>query len=307
MSFVSWFFILYFVNDLLLYNFPKEHATVAITCISYVNDLFALIEPYTISTMIQLLYCYSVMEIKYNKVKKYLKPYLLEGKRVVYDYLNSHTNNSNTNNPYAFYTKTSIDTYDVSNNFTKVDEHRSTISLLDHTDFLKEYYVVEEQNHYYVVNIILEEDKTNKIVFQNAIMNDNKLVNTCSNVQFISLCLQVKGIMEPIEMHLKTEDVNYYMVTNKIDKHFVYYYVKYHAKINYCSSFTYFTYILEVMDNNVNIFTITEKDSIYIDEDTYLLHLHKEELEETKTTKEIKELSNRCKTESFGEPEYIKL
>jgi hypothetical protein len=334
MSFVSWFLIIYFVKDLIIYNFPKEYAIVKQICLDYLNELFVLIEPYTISTMIKLLYCYSVVEIKFLKLKKALNPYILNVKHMINNYIMSRNNDT----PICWDLKTKIEIFDFKEDFVCIKLGCYSSSLNEQDNTLDDYVISNNVYHYYVITSFLENDQTNKIVF-NSNKND-KIINKCcnSNVHFISLSVNVDGLSEPIDIHLKTDEYNYYMVSNKIDKHFIYYYLNYHKKIA-CSTFDNFKYTLDVMDNNVNMFTITEKDGIYIDEELYTLNLFKEELTsemnvqendniiesiiddvinnviETNNSETIdnndttnkNESNNRCKTDSFGEQDYIKL
>ena len=58
-------------------------------CIKKLNEFFMIIEPYTITTMLNVLYYYSVIEIKYNKLKKLCKPYISMGKNIINDNLNN--------------------------------------------------------------------------------------------------------------------------------------------------------------------------------------------------------------------------
>jgi len=317
MSFVSWFLILYFVNDLFSYNFPKQHTHIKDIISGYMNELFIMVEPYTITTMINLLYCYSVMEIKFNKLKKYANPYILQGKNIISNYIKSH----NDGNYASWDIKTTINMYDVQQNFIKVQEYLSKNPLNEHSHFSTDDCIFNFDEHYYYVVSSLVEDSlvTNKIVLgfgSNVI--DNKIRNKCSNIHFISLSVNVDDLIEPIEIRLKTNEYNYYMVSNNIDKYFIYYYLKYHTYcISDCLCFDDFKYTLEVMDNNVNMFTITEKDSIYIDKDIYIVNIFKDkpQLIQEEVVKDIIEDivntidtdSNRKKTESFGEPDYIKL
>ena len=93
-----------------------------------------------------------------------------------------------------------------------------------------------------------------------------------SNVRFLDMELIFKDIDEmecSLSLHSPTR--NYYMVGNKICSDFIHYFMKtYHADVLKKYNLTEpFEYTLTLVDHNVNVVVLTEKDSIVLKEYDY--------------------------------------
>jgi len=106
---------------------------------------------------------------------------------------------------------------------------------------------------------------TNKLIIDK---NIEDLIFDISNITFIALYLNYNDMRYNI--NLKTDEFNYYLVGNVIDKHFVQYYINTILNLK----FSYFepeilTYQLELMDHEVKMISLDDKQSIIIEKDGY--------------------------------------
>lgn len=314
MNLINWFLLIYFINDLFKYNYPQQYNYLKEICIKNINDLFTIVEPYTITTMINLLYCYSVVEIKYNKLKTLCKPYISKGKTMLNEYLKSHNNG----NPIFCELKTKIEIFDITNNFQCAKVICSSIPIEENEFYINSLIpdIYHSENYYISITNYLENEIANVITFKNILINNDliKLTNKRSNVQFISLSLIIEDLSDPIELYLKSDEYNYYMVDTKIDKYFIYYYLKYISKYknDFNVNFENFTFNLSIMDSNINMFSIKHNDILLIKDELYLLELDNNVSKDIDNrNKEIDNMNkenteiNRVKTNSFGEQDYI--
>jgi len=164
----------------------------------------------------------------------------------------------------------------------------------------------------YILDIAYKFD--NKLFIVSKSDNDsitNKLIvdknNICisfdeSKITFIALYLNYNGFRYNI--NLKTDEFNYYLVGNVIDKHFVQYYINtvLNIKFSYTES-EIMTYNLELMDHNVNMISLNFEQSIIIDKDGYrIINNGDKEEDDNKGTKElVKELANDSEKELIEE------
>ncbi len=100
-----------------------------------------------------------------------------------------------------------------------------------------------------------------------------------SNVRFLDMELIFKDIDElecSLSLHSPTR--NYYMVGNKICSDFIHYFMrKYHADVLEKYNLTEpFQYTLTLVDHNVNVTVLTERDSILLKEYDYDVSLHQD-------------------------------
>ena len=98
----------------------------------------------------------------------------------------------------------------------------------------------------------------------------DKLIYEQSLVKFLSLTLVYNK--ESFEILLINDKYNYYIVNNIIDKKFLYYYLYYVCKYYKLCKFEDFTYQLILVDNNVNIKTLNETQSLNIGKNNYQIH-----------------------------------
>jgi hypothetical protein len=116
-----------------------------------------------------------------------------------------------------------------------------------------------------------------------------------SNVRFLDMELAFKDIDEmecSLSLHSPTR--NYYMVGNKICSDFIHYFMqKYHPDVLEKYALTEpFEYTLTLVDHNVNVTVLTEKDSIVLKEYDYDVNLFEDaKLTDATDADELKENS----------------
>ena len=104
------------------------------------------------------------------------------------------------------------------------------------------------------------------------IINKN-LVDTCnscfdvSKIRFIALYLNYDDVRYHII--LKTDEFNYYLVGNIINKQFIQYYINNILKLPFYYNKEMLTYQLELMDQEVNMICLNADQSIIIEKDNY--------------------------------------
>jgi hypothetical protein len=133
------------------------------------------------------------------------------------------------------------------------------------------------ENKLFIISKIISNNLSGDSSTSNNISITNKLIidknNIClsfdtSNITFIALYLNYNGVR--FNINLKTDEFNYYLVGNKIDKHFIQYYIN----TVLCLKFSYVeseitTYVLELMDHQVNMVHLSYEQSIIIEKDGY--------------------------------------
>jgi len=111
----------------------------------------------------------------------------------------------------------------------------------------------------------------NGTVIANKLIIDKKCVCLefdMSNITFIALYLNYNDMRYNI--NLKTDEFNYYLVGNVIDKDFIQYYINtvLNLKFSYVES-EILSYQLELIDNDVKMLCLNAEQSIIIEKDGY--------------------------------------
>jgi hypothetical protein len=92
-----------------------------------------------------------------------------------------------------------------------------------------------------------------------------------STIYFISFSVTYQDYQEqdgsPVSISFKTASTNYFMVGNKIDKYMVWYLTKQQHQLNRFNV----PYTATIIDNNVGVQTITDKNTICILQDSYTI------------------------------------
>jgi hypothetical protein len=196
-----------------------------------------------INLIFELLYIYSKCEIYYNL---HFKSYLLK----IYDiFKHLLCKNTPIYSSIEFYLNGVLINKDniKDNNVELIKEEYENINfdLIIYTDY----------------NTI----KTpNKVCFYEF---PKKLIYEISNIKFISLTLYYNE--ETINIDILNKKYNYYIVNNKIDKKFIFYYLYYICKYYKISKFEDFSYQLVLIDSNVNMHKLNEHEEIIIDKNSY--------------------------------------
>lgn len=113
--------------------------------------------------------------------------------------------------------------------------------------------------------------RTNKVIVHHFSENTPKDVfeyKICNYV-FIStiLFLETKSLIINYDLRLDSDDVNYFIKNNKIDKHVICYLLKQQKNVN-CSPENC-KYKFSIIDQNANMIELNENDVLYLHEDNY--------------------------------------
>lgn len=164
-------------------------------------------------------------------------------------------------------------------------------------------------------NLVLIKSPTNDVIILDTVPDTlDNLKYEVSNVRFLAIYLKLTVSNSHI-IELFNNDANYYVVGNKLDSKFFKYYL--HNVLNIkVDNESPFEYKLEIMDHNVNMIYVNEKQSILIQKDDYDISLlseakgeeAKEEFSEAKgvetkdeTKDEMTEVLSEAKSEAKEE------
>jgi hypothetical protein len=194
---------------------------------------------FAIKLIYNVIYFYSACQIKCAQVYAHLLPYF----------------KSNTDNTLDTNDKLTIEYFDISANKI-IDKDLVTID--------------EIQNKLIIISNTRILNRGNSSITDKRIVSDIEVIEDpdVSEITFIALYLNYNDMRYNI--NLKTNDFNYYVVGNIIDKSFVQYYIN--TVLNL--SFSYLeskmaTYQLELMDNDVVMTSLTGEQSIIIEKQGY--------------------------------------
>lgn len=234
----------YSCNYLLQYYFPNEHRQLRILLTNVVNTVLNKCEKISISFFVQIIYIYSCAEIKF---KKYCSP-LIE----------KYTDNNSCSE-----FKIRINYYNF--NFECCNEIHTNSSL----KWLKDNLSISPKAEYKYHTIT--NTPTNQTLLE---IKEDIIYETVEFKSFINHFLSINLIIpnvDPINIVLKKDNYDFYIVGNTIDKTFINHYLK-----NIISIEEYIdNYTLEVIDNNVNMFTLTQDEYIFLENEfNYIIKKH---------------------------------
>lgn len=128
---------------------------------------------------------------------------------------------------------------------------------------------IREPNNLLIISKSSHQKNINKKIINKKI--DANICNynfDISKIAFIALYLNYNDVRYNI--NLKTEEFNYYLVGNIIDKQFVQYYINNILKLKFCyKEEDLLSYQLELMDHEVNIIILNACQYILIEKDSY--------------------------------------
>jgi hypothetical protein len=223
------------------------------------------------------------INILYNGIHLYSRCqiYLIPKLRCLYELYNSYTNtNTNTNSN----TNTNTNTNKLHNNI----EYYKNKFLIKNEKINDNFMLLYLKNELY--DFVVYNHYQNNILNKVCISIFPFILNTkyeISNIKFLSFSLTINNIN--IDILLKNDAYNYYIVNNIINKTFIYYYLMYinmdknkqiqeifeESKIDLNT----IKYKIVLMDNNVNVINLDEKSEIIIKKNEYLIN-NKEKVEE---------------------------
>ena len=217
-----------------------------------------------------LVYCYSLAQIKYNKIKN-----------VVSTLTNTMINTLINSSKITILKKENIYTITTYDSGSKVNE--LILNLNDSLDIAN--CLLENKDTFDLIIVSDKKDGSEQINYIHytefpQILDDYKH----STIKFFSVELEYKDTIHSIE--LTNENYNHYIVNNVLNKHFFKYYLI--NVLNIEIDKNTFDYKLSVIDHNVNIVELTQNDSLIIKENNYELIIDLTESDELfKATDEL--------------------
>ena len=128
--------------------------------------------------------------------------------------------------------------------------------------------------------------KVNKVIYFNPINFPIDYNYSICKFSFISFSVKIGRDM--YQLKLSNDSENYYVVGNRINKHVIYYLLK-----NQCGIDIDCNYELDIIDNNVNMLTLTEKEEIVLEDSCYKI-IGEQQLNKTNHCKKDPNASKLC-------------
>jgi len=237
-------------------------AIIAIVSLCIFNPKFAFIKDKLkmigIKIIYNMIYYFSVCQIKCNQIYNYFLPYFKS--------VETH----NPNNPIN---PIKIEQFDFDTNklTTLLEKELGLVNRL--------------QNDLFIVSDTSRNSLINKKIVA-TIINAHDCTFDQSEIAFIALYLNYND--ERYNINLKTDEFNYYLVGNVIDKRFIQYYINVVLKIkfDYENEKNRETYQLELMDHEVNMINLDANQSIIIEKNGYRVVNDGDEEDEEEEEKE---------------------
>jgi hypothetical protein len=137
--------------------------------------------------------------------------------------------------------------------------------------------------------LVLIRSPTNDVIILDKVPDTlDNLKYEVSNVRFLAIYLKLTVSNSHI-IELFNNEENYYIVGNKLDRKFFKYYLRNVLNVKVDND-SLFEYKLEIMDHNVNMIYVDEKQSIVLQKDGYEISLLSEAKSETTEISEAKEV-----------------
>lgn len=254
----SYFLLLtFFLIEIYKTVYPDEYNVILRVAKNDLINLKNNVEPKLIYIAYNTIYFYSCCEIYVNKFRLFIKPHIINISKFVKFVLKKYnvikTDNENNDSKLIlefFYEGQLLTTLDFYKN-NKED-------IIDKAPIKYDFIVCSSEEN----NVI------NKICVSNIHHYfEYDFDFEITKFTFMSLQLLYKEINYAIE--LKNDKHNFYIVNNKLDKHFFNYYLKYILHLENLDNDL--SYNIELLDHNVNMLKLTEKDSITLNADDYII------------------------------------
>jgi len=226
---------------------------------------------FCLKTIYNLFYVYSVCEINCSKVYNYILPCIKSIQNNTEFFLEKH--NIISQNELVLKPESMNTRIEVFNN-TGLRVLQKEFSKRFEDMFICQLEYVDDFSYYtMIVTDLFQMNDLNKKNIQNKKIINN--LDNCefkfeiSDITFIALYLNYNDVRYNI--NLKTDEFNFYVVGNIINKSFIQYYIKniLHDNILIKTDEIPFLYKLELMDHEVNVIELNEKQYIIIEKNGY--------------------------------------
>jgi len=150
-------------------------------------------------------------------------------------------------------------------------------------------------------NLVLVKSPTNDVIILDNVPDTlDNLKYEVSNIRFFALYLKL-NVSETHNIELCKKEANYYIVGNKLDSEFFKYYLRNVLNVKVDNDKP-FEYKLELMDHNIKMIYVNDKQSIVIQKDSYEISLLSEAKGETAEISKVKEvISETAESEVISE------
>lgn len=240
--------------------FQVEYEQIENMFVNQINN----IKPQIMSLGYNLVYCYSLAQIKCNKIKN-----VVSNTRIGLNITILGTALINFLKEEKLYTIT-----------TYKDGSKSNFDFIANSDTLPDIAncLLENKDTFDLIIVSDKKDGSEQINYIHytefpQILDDYKH----STIKFFSVELEYKEAIHSIE--LTNENYNHYIVNNVLNKDFFKYYLTNVLNIEIDKNI--FDYKLVVIDHNVNVVELTQNDSLIIKENNYELIIDLTESDET--------------------------
>lgn len=210
-----------------------------------VNNFLEDVKPVGIIMFHKLIYLFSFLQMQYFKAQQYINTIyntpVITNENSIKTIIEQFKNNQKIGHILE---TTPMQSIVIQENITNIPQEYDLIVFSDISDNLK---------------------PQNKICYS-ALNDETDYKYDVSNIKFISVNLTYNK--NQYDIKLKTDEFNYYIVNNVIDKVFLKYYLVHVLNI-VLDKDTDFTYKLEIIDNTVNVINLDINDSIIILKDGY--------------------------------------
>lgn len=212
-----------------------------------------ILEPYLMKIGYNIIYMYSVCQIKFNQIKRFVSSPLIK----IWNHLNKFLKDNKL-------------TVDVDLKILiKIDCNGNIEDTLYfekdclHSKLIKNLY--ENKNYCFVFSDKQENTNCVNKVFYNVFPDsfDYKV----SKITFMFVELEYNNNTYTIT--LKTDNSNYYIVNNSLNQKFIKYYLKNVLQIKENINTEEVVYKLSIIDNNANFLTLTSDQHLVLKEDSY--------------------------------------
>jgi hypothetical protein len=266
----------------------------------YKREITDIFQPKIITLSYNVIYYYSYLQIKYNKLKLFIMPFI----NILCVAINNFLKNHNLINFSEPSPKVVFEIYGKGVNIKNIFLHDNNKNQINNI-FNEELKIC---NNYDFV-ILSDQTKTtctNKIHYYNFPDTFDNINYKISNIKFISMDLSYNSQIYPIE--LQNDTYNHYIINNKLNSEFYQYYLK--NILNISIENDKFDYKVQLIDHNVNILELSPQQELLIKENDYeIININiSESIEQNDEKNEcVNELDSVNDSTNDSVNDYIKL
>jgi hypothetical protein len=226
------------------------------------------------------IYLFSVCQIFYTKMTALTKSPKLDYIKNKFGFFASATHNAQAVQRSKYF----IECFNAGSN-----PMNKTVMYYDPSNYAHEKDLIEECNGQLLINpnsYIIYNAPTNNGLYDKMIISDNtfktiewsdnKIIYKCTTYDFMSVQLKFIHDLDNTvyNVALKTDDYNFYIKGNVINREFILYYCSEILKIgelmkNFTKSDKSLSYTLTIVDGDVNVLNVTDEQSVILGECAY--------------------------------------